>query len=292
MLAGPVRSGWAGRLLCADLCLPCGVELRWTCGAGAEWLGRSASLRSLVSWLWFELRYACGNGAEWLGLSVPPRVVAVPLPGRLVCCCEAGVEWLGTSASLLSLASSLWSRIALCSRGRCGVAGHVGLSALACVFPVGSNCIMLAGPVWLGTSASPRSLVSSLWVRIALCSRVGLSALACVFPVGSNCAALAEPALSGWARRPLCVRLCPCCGVGLRRLFGCLFGCLFVVFMYVAAAGAAARRASTCSSRRPESVCVRLPRLRPVPLPSPLFLPPPPPPPGCCLLLCVPCLPP
>ena len=111
MLAGPVRSGWARRPLCARWCLPCGVELHYARGADAE---------------------------------------------------------------------------------------------------------------WLGMSASPRSLVSSLWVRIALCSRVGLSALACVFPVGSNYAVLAEPARSGWARRPLCVRLCPCCGVGLRRLFVCL----------------------------------------------------------------------
>ena len=190
-LAEPARSGWAGRLLCARLCLGCGVELR----------------------------YACGNGAEWLGLSVPLRVVAVPLPGRLVCCCEAGVEWLGTSASLLSLAFSLWSRIALCSRGRCGVAGPVGLSALACVvFPVGSNCIMLAGPVRSGwacrplrahfclprgfglhfvrVSASLRSLVSSLWGRTVLRLRrrrgvagpVGLSAFACVLVAGSDCA--------------------------------------------------------------------------------------------------------
>ena len=152
---------------------------------------------------------------------------------------------------------------------------------------VGLHYARGAGAEWLGMSASPRSLVSSQWGRIALCSSVGLSALACVFPVGSNFAVLAEPARSGWARRPLCVRLCPL----LRGRIAPLV-CLLVVYMFVAAAGAAARRASSCSSRRPESVCVRLPRLRPVPLPSPLSLPPPPPPLGCCLLLCVPCLPP
>ena len=154
ILAGPVRSGWACRLLCARLCLPCGVESR----------------------------YACGTGAELLGLSAPLRVFVFSLPDRLVCVCEAGVEWLGTSASLRSLVSSLWGRIALCSWCRCGVAGHVGFSALACVFPVGSNC-----------------------------------------------ASLAEPARSGWACRPLCARLCPCCGVGLRRLF--VFLCLFCVYV-------------------------------------------------------------
>ena len=45
MLAGPVQSCWARRLLCARLCLPCGGGLHYARGAGAEWLGRSASLR-------------------------------------------------------------------------------------------------------------------------------------------------------------------------------------------------------------------------------------------------------
>ena len=226
MLAGPVRSGWACRLLCANLCLPCGVELRWACGASAEWLGLSASLRSLVSWLWGRIALCLWNRRGVAGLVGPSACFAVSLPGRLVCCCGAGVEWLGSSASLFSLASSLWSRIAFCSRGQCGVAGPVDFSALACVFPVGSNCIMLAGPVRSGWACRPLCAhLSSLWVRIALWLRVGLSALACVFPVGSECAALAEPARSGWARRPLCVRLCPCCGVGLCRLFVCLYVC-------------------------------------------------------------------
>ena len=185
MLAGPVRSGWAGRLLCANLCLPCGVVLRWACGAGAEWLGRSASLRSLVSWLWGRI-----------ALCLWKRRGVAGLVGPSACCCGSVA---GSTCVLL--------------RGGRGVTGHVGLSALACVFPVGSNCIMLAGPVWLGTSASPRSLVSSLWGRIAVGLRsrrgvaglVGLSALACVLVAGSNCAMPAEPARSGWACRPLCV---------------------------------------------------------------------------------------
>ena len=79
-------------------------------------------------------------------------IVAAPaaLDAAPRCACGAGADLLGTSASLRSLASSPLSRIAFYSRGRCGVAGLVGLSALTCVFPVGSNCIMLAGPVRSG----------------------------------------------------------------------------------------------------------------------------------------------
>ena len=195
------------------------------------------------------------------GWACRPLCVFLRFRCRVGLCVVAWRAWSGWVRRPLCLHLRLPCGVGLqyvCPRGRCGVAGHVGLSALTCVFPMGTDCIMLecralcarlclpcgvelccacgAGAEWLGTSASLRSLVPLLRGRIA----------------------------------PLV--------------------CLIVVYMYVAAAGAAARRASTCSSRRPESVCVRLPRLRPVPLPSPLSLPPPPPPLGCCLLPCVPCL--
>jgi len=213
----PARGGWACRPLYVFLRFRCRVDLCVV--AGRAWSGWAR--RPLC----FHLRLPCGVGLHFAR--------------------EASAEWLGPSTSLRSLVSSLWGRIALCSRGRCGVAGLVGLSALTCLpcgFGLHYGCV----------SASLRSLVSSLWGRSVLRLRsrrgvaghVGLSAFVCVPVAGSDCAV-------------------------------CLFVC-----MYVAAAGAAARRASTCSSRRPESVCVRLPFLRPVSLLSALFLPPSPPSPG------------
>ena len=167
MLAGPVRSGLARRPLCARLCLPRGVGLHYVRGAG--------------------------------------------------------------------------------------VAGHFGLSALACFFPVGSDCILLA---WLGTSASLRSLVSSLSGRIAMGMRsrrgmaglVGLSALACVLVAGSDCA--------------VCV------------LFVCLFVCLSFVCKLPPLVRPLAVRLPVPRVGRSRSVSVSLVS---VPSPhSPLFLSPPP----------------
>ena len=138
-----------------------------------------------------------------------PLCVFLRFRCRVGLCVVAWRAWSGWVRRPLCLHLRLPCGVGLqyvCPRGRCGVAGHVGLSALTCVFPMGTNCIVLAGPVRSG------------WAP----GHVGLSALTCVFPVGSNYAVLAEPARSGWARRPLCVRLCPCCGVGLRRLFVCL----------------------------------------------------------------------
>ena len=104
MLAGPVRSGWARRLLCARLCLPCGVELHYARGAGAEWLGMSASLRSLV----FPV------GSDCILVACRPLCARLCLPCgvELCCACGAGAEWLGTSASLRSFVSLLRGRIA------------------------------------------------------------------------------------------------------------------------------------------------------------------------------------
>ena len=156
------RSGWACRSLCVLLRFRCRVDLCVV--ARRAWSGWARRP------LYFHLRLPCGAGLHYVR--------------------GAGAEWLGPSGSLRSLvSSSLWGRIALCSRGRCGVAGHVGLSALTCVFPVGSDCILLAcrplcarlclpcgvelccacgaGAEWLGPSASLRSLVSLLRGRIA-----------------------------------------------------------------------------------------------------------------------------
>ena len=187
MFAGLVRSGWACRPLCARLCLGCGVELR----------------------------YACGTGAEWLGLSAPLRVFAVSLPGRLVCCCVAGVEWLGSSASLPSLASSLWSRIAI------RVPAGPVRSGWACR-PLRAHLCLPNGDGlhYARVSGSLRSLVSSLWGRIMLCLRsrrgvaghVGLSAFACAPVAGSDCAACLfvcclYVCCRRWCGRPPCVYL-------------------------------------------------------------------------------------